>query len=103
MVLAGIVCGVREIYSKNEFGEHAYNLNKSTVRDVIRIGAIIGLQHRNAARFFEEAMHPDLEELQQRDAFLAKLERECPVRTEGSDLITTIPDIDVAVFLGKNK
>ena len=45
-------------------------------------------------------MHPDLEELQQRDVFLAKLERECPVRIEGADLVTTIPDIDAATLAG---
>lgn len=67
------------------------------------MGTIIGLQHQHAARFFEEAMHPNLQELQQRDAFLAKLKRECPVRIEGADLIATIPDIDIATLLGKNK
>lgn len=67
------------------------------------MGTIIGLQHQHAARFFEEARHPNLQELRQRDAFLAKLKRECTVRIEGTDLIATIPDIDIATFLGKNK
>lgn len=92
---------MQEIHSEIKFAEYAYNLNKSTARDVIRIGTIIGLQHKHAFQFFEEAMHPDLEELRRRDAFLAKLERECPVRIEGTDLVTTIPDIDVVAFLGE--
>lgn len=92
---------MQEIHSEIKFAEYAYNLNKSTARDVIRIGTIIGLQHKHSFQFFEEAMHPDLEELRRRDAFLAKLERECPVRIEGTDLVTTIPDIDVVAFLGE--
>lgn len=92
---------MQEIHSEIKFAKYAYNLNKSTARDVICIGTIIGLQHKHAFQFFEEAMHPDLEELRRRDAFLAKLERECPVRIEGTDLVTTIPDIDVVAFLGE--
>lgn len=63
-------------------------------------GSTIRLQHEYAARFFEEAMNPDLEELRQRDAFFAILEQECPVHTEGTDLVSEIPDIDVAALLG---
>ena len=100
MVVARIVCGVQEIHSEIKFPVCAYNLDKLTARDVIRIGTIIGLQHKRAFQFFEDAMHPDLEELQQRDVFLAKLERECPVRIEGADLVTTIPDIDAATLAG---
>lgn len=47
-------------------------------------------------------MHPDLEELRKRDAFLARLEQKYPVRIEGGDLIATIPDVDVAAFLDEN-
>ena len=64
------------------------------------MGTIIGLQHQHAGRFFEEAMHPDLEELRKRDAFLARLEQKYPVRIEGGDLIATIPDINIAALLG---
>ena len=65
-----------------------------------RYGSTIRLQHEYAARFFEEAMNPDIEELQQRDAFFESLERECPIRVEGTDLVSEIPDIDVATLLG---
>ena len=100
MLLARIVCRVSENHFEIEFAEHAYNLGKSKQGGMIHIGTIVGLQHQHAGRFFEEAMHPDLEELQQRDVFLAKLERECPVRIEGADLVTTIPDIDAATLAG---
>lgn len=66
-------------------------------------GSTIRLQHEYATRFFEEAMNPDMDELRQRDAFFANLELECPVRIEGSDLISEIPDIDIAALLGLKK
>lgn len=56
-------------------------------------GRTIRLQHEYAARFFDEAMSPDMNELQQRDVFLEKLEQECPIRVEGTDLISEVPDI----------
>lgn len=67
---------------------------------MIEYGNIIRLQHEHAARFFEKAMHPDMEELRQRDDFLANLEQECPVRIENGDLVTEIPDIDMTDLLG---
>lgn len=63
-------------------------------------GGTIRLQHEYAPRFFEEAMNPNMEELRQRDAFFANLEQECPIRIEGTDLISEIPDIDVVALLG---
>ena len=102
MLLARIVCRVSENHFEVEFAEHAYNLGKSKQGGMIHIGTIVGLQHQHAGRFFEEAMHPDLEELRKRDAFLARLEQKYPVRIEGGDLIATIPDVDVAAFLDEN-
>lgn len=67
---------------------------------MIEYGNTIRLQHEYAARFFEKAMHPDMEELRQRDAFLANLEQECPVQIENGDLVTEIPDIDMTDLLG---
>lgn len=63
-------------------------------------GCTVRLRHGDAQAFFEAAMRPDLEELRQRDAFLAALERECPVRAEGDGLVTQIPDMDVSALLG---
>lgn len=67
---------------------------------MIEYGNTIRLQHEYSMRFFEEAMNPDMEELRQRDVFLANLEQECPVRIESSDLVAEIPDIDIAALLG---
>lgn len=67
---------------------------------MIEYGSTIRLQHEYAMRFFEEAMNPDMEELRQRDAFFANLEQECPVHIESGDLVTEIPDIDIAALLG---
>lgn len=53
--------------------------------------------------FFEEAMRPDIEELKRRDAFLTRLQQECPIQTDGMDLITEIPDVDVATLLGSSE
>lgn len=58
------------------------------------------MRHADAPAFFAAAMRPDLEELRRRDAFFAALERECPVRGEGDDLVIRIPDIDVHALLG---
>lgn len=50
--------------------------------------------------FFEQAMHPDILELQRRDTFLSKIQEEYGITADGSDPITdvviTIPDIDVS-------
>ena len=42
---------------------------------MIEYGNTIRLQHEYSMRFFEEAMNPDMEELRQRDVFLANLEQ----------------------------
>lgn len=62
-------------------------------------GSTILLQHEYAQSFFEEAMCPDIEELERRDAFLTRLQQECPIHTEGTDLVTEIPDVDIAMLL----
>lgn len=49
-------------------------------------GCRIELQHDQAQAFFEEALHPDLEELQRRDAFLEQLEQEMNLQIHGSSI-----------------
>ncbi|MCI8440692.1 MAG: hypothetical protein HFF73_14510 [Oscillospiraceae bacterium] len=56
-------------------------------------GCTIFLQHEHAQDFFVEAMNPDFQELQRRDAFLSELEAEYRIRTEGVDLVMKIPDL----------
>lgn len=67
-------------------------------------GHTIRLQHEFASRFLEEAMNPNMEELRQRDAFLERLEQECPVRVVGTDLVSEIQDIQIKedIFDGYN-
>lgn len=62
-------------------------------------GCTVLLQHNEAKAFFEEAMHPDLEALQRRDRFLEEIQRTLHPRKEGTDLVATIPDIDIAALL----
>ena len=64
---------------------------------------MIRLQHEHAKKFFEDALQPDIEELKRRDSFLARLQQECPVYTDGTSLITEIPDIDIAALLGNSE
>lgn len=59
----------------------------------------IRLQRKYAQGFFAGIRQPDLGNLQRRDAFLAELAAECPVRMEGTDLIVEIPDLDVAALM----
>ena len=62
-------------------------------------GCRILLQHDQAQRFFEEAMNPVMEGLQRRDAFLATLNAECPIRMEGSEIVMEIPDVDITALM----
>ena len=57
------------------------------------------LQHEFAQAFFDEALHPDTAELSRRDSFISELTRTCQYWNEGSDLVSEIPDIDVAALL----
>jgi len=59
----------------------------------------IYLQHEYALHFFEEAIHPDIEELKRRDSFFESLQQEYSIRVEGTDLIFTIPDINISMLL----
>ena len=58
---------------------------------------VIRLQHEFAAPFFEEAMHPSVEELQRRDLFLESITSELSCRLDGEDIVSEIPDIDLTV------
>lgn len=59
----------------------------------------VRLQHTYAQSFFDAAMHPDLDELQRRDDFLAELEAAYPIHTEGTDIVAEIPDIDITALM----
>lgn len=50
---------------------------------------------RVSHQFFEEAMHPDLDELRRRDEFLNRIASEMNIRYEGDDIVADIPDIEL--------
>lgn len=54
---------------------------------------------RVSHQFFEDAMHPDLEELRRRDEFFHRLDTEMNLRYEGDDMIVDISDIDVEALM----
>lgn len=62
-------------------------------------GCTVLLQHNEAKAFFEEARHPNLEALQRRERFFEEIQQTLHLRREGSDLITTIPDLDIAALM----
>lgn len=66
-------------------------------------GCRIELQHDQAQAFFEEALYPDLEELQRRDAFLEQLEQEMNLQIHGSSIIMEIPDVNIDMLLNTEK
>lgn len=66
-------------------------------------GCTIPLEHDQAQRFFESAKHPDIDELTRRDQFLQRVKKELPYHTEGTDIIATIPDIDIDALLNMGK
>lgn len=51
------------------------------------------LQHEYAKSFFDDAIHPDLNELARRDAFLEKIHQELQIYVDGSDLVAEIQDV----------
>ena len=55
----------------------------------------ISLQHDYAASFFEEALHPSVAELRQRDAFLEELDTAIPNEIIGTNIVAEIPDIEL--------
>ncbi len=59
-------------------------------------GCRVLLTHDAAQSFFDEAMHPDMESLERRDAFFAALHEELSCRMDGTDLIEDIPDIELS-------
>ena len=70
---------------------------------MVNYGCTIPLEHDQAQSFYESAMHPDIDELTRRDQFLQRVKRELPYRTEGTDIIATIPDIDIDALLNTGK
>ena len=67
---------------------------------MVNYGCTIPLEHDQAQSFYESAMHPDIDELTRRDQFLQRVKRELPYRT---DIIATIPDIDIDALLNMGK
>lgn len=70
---------------------------------MVNYGCTIPLEHDQAQSFFESAKHPDIDELTRRDQFLQRVKKELPYRTEGADIIATIPDIDIDALLNMGK
>lgn len=66
-------------------------------------GCRIELQHDQAQTFFEEALHPDMEELQRRDAFFEQLEEEMDYQIDGANITIEIPDVDIDALLNEGK
>lgn len=62
-------------------------------------GCRILLKHGEAQTFFEKAMHPDIEPLERRDSFFARIKEELSCRVDGTDLVEDIPDIDISSLL----
>ena len=46
-----------------------------------------------------EAAYEKARQSQRRDAFLAKIEKEAPMRMEGTDIVSTIPDVDLGPII----
>lgn len=63
--------------------------------------AILLLQHEHAQEFFERALHPDREELRERDEYFARLSEMFRSVTDTDEMEFEIPDIDVAGLLGR--
>lgn len=59
----------------------------------------IQLDHSRAQEFFDSCMHPDIDELERRDTFLAEIARSLTDRTEGDDLVEEIPNIDISSLM----
>ena len=59
----------------------------------------IRLQHDLAQSFFNDALHPNMDELRRRDSAIAELDKVHPFRNEGTDLVAEIPDIDIEALL----
>lgn len=66
-------------------------------------GCTILLRHEDAQAFFEETLHPNLAVLERRDAFFKEIDGKISGRTEGTDLVEDIPDIDISSLLGCGK
>ncbi len=65
--------------------------------------AILLLQHEHAQEFFERALHPDREELRERDEYFARLTEMFGSTADTDEMEFEIPDIDVAGLLGRKK
>lgn len=57
-------------------------------------GCRIELQHEQAQAFFDDAAHPDIEELRRRDSFLEQLAQESNFQMRGLNATAEIPDIN---------
>lgn len=46
-----------------------------------------------------EAAYEKAKQLQRRDAFLTQIEKEAPMRMEGTDIVSTIPNVDLSPII----
>lgn len=61
----------------------------------IRPDSVITVPHE----FFEDIMHPNVEELRKRDAFFERIQQRYFVREDEGSLVVEIPDIDLSLSL----
>ena len=66
-------------------------------------GCRILLKHNEAYDIFKSANYPDITNLRLRDSFLSKIREKLSNITEGTELIETIPDIDISSLLNVGK
>lgn len=56
------------------------------------------LQYACTSAFFEEAFHPDIKELEDRDALFAEWEKNIELSPDGDDFVMIIPELDDEVI-----
>lgn len=66
-------------------------------------GCTILLDHNQIEAFYESVRNPDVEELCRRDRFFEEIERESPLHIEGTDIVSTIPDIDIGALMSETE
>lgn len=66
-------------------------------------GCTILLDHNQIEAFYESVRSPDIEELCRRDRFFEEIEREAPLHIEGTDIVSTIPNIDITILISETE
>ena len=61
-------------------------------------GCMVWLDHNYIQDFYDSVNRPNIDELNQRDLFLQQIMQEVPYRMEGTDIVASIPDIDISAL-----